>query len=216
MHRTLHRLAALTLLLGALAGCRGQPHEEPPIHAIRNMYQQPRYNPQSRSQFFADSRTMRPPVPGTVSREMTVELDVATGRELDGDGWVMEVPEQVVDEHGGMRAMLDRGQERYDIYCSACHGLSGRGDGIVGQRAQSLGAAALKPPTFHDDRLRHIPDGQLYATITNGIRNMPAYGHSIPVEDRWAIVGYVRALQLSQQGQTQAAADTPKPSGENL
>lgn len=77
---------------------------------------------------------------------------------------------------------------------------------MVGLRAQELGAAALKPPTFHDDRLRHIPDGQLYATISNGVRNMPAYGHSIPLDDRWAIVGYVRALQLSQQGQRQAAA----------
>ncbi len=93
---------------------------------------------------------------------------------------------------------MARGKDRYDIYCSVCHSISGDGQGMVSRRAAALGATALMAPSFHDDRLRHIPDGQLYATITNGVRNMPAYAHNLPVDDRWAIVQYVRALQLSQ------------------
>ena len=94
--------------------------------------------------------------------------------------------------------MLSRGKNRYDIYCAPCHSVSGDGKGMVSRRAAALGASGLVAPTFHDDRLRHIPDGQLFATITNGVRNMPAYAHNLPVDDRWAIVEYVRALQLSQ------------------
>ena len=75
---------------------------------------------------------------------------------------------------------------------------AGDGKGMVSRRAAALGASGLVAPSFHDDRLRHIPDGQLFATITNGVRNMPSYAHNIPVDDRWAIVQYVRALQLSQ------------------
>ena len=111
---------------------------------------------------------------------------------------MVEVPRGLSQRNGGNGKFRARGQGRYNIYCSVCHSISGDGKGMVSRRAAALGAAGLIAPTFHDDRLRGIPDGQLYATITNGVRNMPSYAHNIPVDDRWAIVQYVRALQLSQ------------------
>jgi mono/diheme cytochrome c family protein len=95
--------------------------------------------------------------------------------------------------------MLRRGQERYDIYCSPCHGLAGYGDGMVAMRAEGLQEGTWTPPSsIHTELVRSRAPGHLYNTITNGIRNMPAYGPQISVEDRWAIVAYVEALQRSQ------------------
>lgn len=197
-----YSLAALALV--ATAGCRGETSEEPPVVVIRNMHDQPKYDSQERGPFFRDERVDRHPPFGTVSRQEEPRLDVLTGRKLDGTGWVLTVPPQVADEHGGMAALVERGQDRFDIYCAACHGRSGKGDGMIARRATKLGAATLSPPTFHEERIRTMPDGQMFATITNGIRNMPPYRHSIPVDDRWAIVSYVRALQISQAGRTTA------------
>ncbi|MCB9604269.1 MAG: cytochrome c [Sandaracinus sp.] len=198
----MNRLVLTTLLalagVSALSGCRGQVSEEPPIVPIRNMYDQPRYDPQEGSDFFQDGRTMRPLVEGTVAREMETDLSVESGRTEDGSAWLLEVPGPVLQRQGGMEQALTRGHERFDIYCAPCHGVAGDGAGLVSQRANSLGFSALIAPTLHDGRLRQMPDGQLFATITNGIRNMPAYGHNIPLDDRWAIVTYVRALQISQ------------------
>ncbi|MEM9188541.1 MAG: cytochrome c [Myxococcota bacterium] len=202
------RCACVALVGLMLFGCRGERTAEPPIVPIRNMHDQPRYDPHDVSHFFQDGRTMRPLPPHTVSREMEVDLSVATGR-VNGDEslsgeWVTVIPDAVSQRAGGTEPMLRRGQERYGIYCAPCHGLTGAGDGMVARRAMQVGASSLAPPTFHEDRLRGIPDGQVFATITNGIRNMPSYAHSIPVDDRWAIVGYLRALQLSQQSAAQA------------
>lgn len=200
------------IVLGLVAaGCdwdrwRGHPTDEPPVVGIRNMYNQPRYDPQERSPFFEDETTMRPPVPGTVSREEVVDVAVATGRVADGARWIAEVPAAVVRRFGGMQSVLQRGEGRFNIYCAPCHGMAGYGDGPIAMRAEQVMAAALKPPTFHDERLRHVPDGQIFAVITHGIRNMPAYGHSIPPMDRWAIVSYLRALQLSQYDASQEQA----------
>ena len=91
---------------------------------------------------------------------MEVDYRVRTGFEEEAQSWVLEVPSVVVERHGDKAAMVARGQERYGIYCAPCHGLSGAGDGTVATRAQTVGAAALKPPTFHTDRLRTVPDGQ--------------------------------------------------------
>lgn len=184
-------LLVVTLLS---AGCRGAPSDEPPVHPIRNMYDQPRYDVQQRGQFFRDGRAMRPLVTGTVPREAVVDPEVATGWSDTQQTWVLTVPEPVISDFGGMGQMLVRGQEQFEIYCAPCHGLTGTGDGLIAQRA----GGAMVPPTFHDDRLRHAPDGQIFATITNGIRNMPPYGHSVEIGNRWAIVAYLRALQLSQ------------------
>jgi len=190
-------LSSLALVL-TLSACRGETSPEPQIVPIRNMYTQPRYNPQQPSPFFADHRTMRPAVDGAVAREMDPDIEITTGRTADDADWIPRVPEPVIRRHGGMEPFLTRGQDRFNIYCSPCHGLSGDGEGVVALRAVSLGNDTLKPPSFHQARLQHIPDGQLYAAITHGIRNMPAYGHNVPLDDRWAIVAYVRALQMSQ------------------
>ena len=189
----------VTLLLIAISSqvvaCRGETSDKPPIVPIRNMHSQPRYNAQATSAFFQDGRTMRPPVVGAIAREMEIDTRVSTGWDSLEKAWVLEIPREVVRTAGGMGSLVRRGKERYGIYCAPCHALSGNGGGMVSRRA---GPGALAAPSLHTKRLRAIPDGQLYGTIQNGIRNMPAYKHSIPTNDRWAIVSYVRALQLSQ------------------
>lgn len=192
------RLLGLLLLLttaSVAAGCRGETSKEPPVVPIRNMYHQQRFNPQSESGFYADKRAMRKPVAGTFAREMIVASEVANGELPDGSGYVLTVPDGVIAEVGGMDALVHRGQQRYDIYCVPCHDSAGTGKGTVIKR----GMAA--PPSLHEERIRKMPDGQLFASISNGVRNMPAYNYSIPVNDRWAIVSYVRALELSQHGE---------------
>lgn len=200
------RVLLFTLAFATVpAGCTGGESVDPPVVGIRNMYNQPRYDTQERQPFFADQRSMRPAVEGAVSREMDIGLAWATGRSAAGDAWLMEVPPQIVERNGGSGTFLSRGEDRYDIYCAPCHSVSGDGKGMVSRRAIEIGASGLIAPSFHDDRLRHIPDGQLFATISNGVRNMPSYAHNLPGDDRWAIVYYVRALQLSQ-----APAATPE------
>jgi mono/diheme cytochrome c family protein len=165
---------------------------KPRIHIIPDMDNQPRYSTQSRNALFADRRAMRPPVAGTVARGTVLgNPALVTGKQ--GDDWVTAIPASVNS------SMLERGRQRYDIFCSPCHGLAGAGDGMVAKRADELLEGTWTPPTsFHTDLLRQRPAGHLFNTISNGIRNMPAYGPQIPVEDRWAIVAYVRALQRSQ------------------
>jgi mono/diheme cytochrome c family protein len=193
------RALLITLAVMALvSGCVGGESSEPPVVGIRNMYNQPRYDTQERQPFFADQRSMRPQVDGTVSREMTKGYAHATGLAAQSKTYIDEVPRVIIASFGTRQAIMARGKDRYDIYCAPCHSLSGDGKGMVSRRAAALGAAGLIAPSFHDDRLRHVPDGQLFATISNGVRNMPSYAHNLPVNDRWAIVQYVRALQLSQ------------------
>ncbi|WP_394847571.1 cytochrome c [Pendulispora brunnea] len=187
-------LAAVTCLtaLAGLTGCRGETSRETPIVPIRNMYFQPRYNMQNESEFFEDKRTMRAPIEGTVAKEEEVDSRVAKGRTEDDSSYVAVIPNEMIARHGGMEGLVKRGQDRFNIYCTPCHDKTGAGDGMI------IKHGMLKPPSFHQDRLRHAPDGQIFATISNGVRNMPAYAPQIPVDDRWAIVSYVRALQLSQ------------------
>lgn len=194
-------LVAGVLLLGALStSCRGQTSKDTPIVGIRNMYDQPKYEIQEESAFFADHRTMRPLVDGVVSTEEETDVRIAQGRLEDQSGYVLTIPAEVVNDpkNGGIEKMAARGQARYGIYCAPCHDGTGSGNGLVKKRAIASGATAFVPPTFHQDRIRHMPDGQLFATITNGKSNMPPYAMQIPVNDRWAIVAYVRALQIAQ------------------
>ena len=197
---TLSVLMLAAVSLAAVAGCRGQTSKDSPIVGIRNMYDQPKYDIQEEAEdkLFEDGRTMRPIVADTVSREREVDIRYAEGRTEDNAAWVLTVPEAMVKRNGGWDKMVQRGQDRYNVFCTPCHDKTGSGHGLVQKRAAASGAAAFAPPTFHQDRLRHIPDGQLFATITNGKNNMPPYGWQMAVEDRWAIVSYVRALQLSQ------------------
>ena len=187
-----HLFVTFAVLAGAVYGCRGNESEDPPIVPLRNMYDQPKYLMQGEGQFYDDGRSMRPVPAHVVARDQEVDPRIAHGRLDDDSGYVLLVPQETIDKMGGMDKMLARGQERYGIYCAPCHGLTGAGDGIVVKRGLPV------PQTYHQDRVRHMPDGQLYATIENGIRNMPAYAAQTTVEDRWAIVAYVRALQVSQ------------------
>jgi mono/diheme cytochrome c family protein len=187
--------AALAVALATTSGCRGGTSKESPSAILRNMYQQPRYNPQAFSAFFADGRTMRPPVEGAIAREMETNPMVGEGRTLDGTGFVETIPPAVVQRAGDTRNLVNRGQDRYGIYCTPCHDGLGTGKGMVIQRAANQG---FQPPTFHQERIRTMPDGQLFQTISYGFNTMPAYGPQLPIDDRWAIVAYVRALQLSQ------------------
>lgn len=186
------KLALLLLVVAPTLGCRGEVSQDPPLTPIRNMYDQPRFNMQSETTLFDDGRTMRPAVEGTISREDEIDPQIARGRLEDESGYVLSIPDEVVTRTGGMQSLTTRGQDRYNIYCAPCHSLTGDGKGEIVKRGM------LPPPTYHQERLRKAPDGQIYATIENGKGNMPAYGPQIPIMDRWAIVAYVRALQVSQ------------------
>jgi mono/diheme cytochrome c family protein len=192
------------LALASLAACRGQTSGEPPIQLERNMFDSERYNPESYSNFFADHRTMRTPVEGTVARDFYEgDSETATGLMADKTEYAMTVPQLVIGKAGDMKTLVARGRERFGIYCAPCHGLTGDGKGMVVCKrdkvtdpCESRGFPPL--PSYEDPRIRQMPDGQLFATITHGVRSMPSYAAQIPGSDRWAIVAYVRALELSQ------------------
>ena len=174
----------LVLILGA---CRGQPSEDPPIHLNLNMDFQTNYKPQKENPFFEDGRSQRPQLPGTISRGHLKE-DSALHFGKEGENFVTKIPMPVTKD------FVLRGQERFNIYCTPCHSKVGDGNGIVVKKGM------LKPTSFHDDRIVQMPVGQIYDSILNGVRgNMPSYAYAIPVEDRWAIIAYMRALQLSQR-----------------
>lgn len=194
-------LATLALVPFALiARSRATTSGQPRVHLIRDMAKQPKFKTQTADPLFADGRAMRPPVPGTVARgDLDGNAAYRTGRA--GDGWVTTFPIPVTDR------LMQRGQERYDIYCTPCHGMAGYGDGPVAKRADALQEGTWTPPSsYHTDLVRGRPVGHIFNTITNGIRNMSAYGPQILVADRWAIVLYVRALQRSQAA---SVADVP-------
>jgi hypothetical protein len=198
---------ALALVLLALSGCaRGCTSSRPPVHLNPNMDIQPRYEPQAGSAFFYNGAAMRPPVAGTVARgELRDESPFWTGKDAAG-AFVTAIP-MAVDE-----AVRERGAERFDIYCAACHDKGGDGKGILYERGK------VPTPSFHEDRLLRMPDGQLFDTITNGFGLMPSYRYPVPVSDRWAIIVHLRALQarrLERSGGVVpaqvAAAPAPAP-----
>lgn len=177
-------LVVAAALGSASGGCRGQVSRKPPIHLNPNMDNQERFDPQELNLFFADHRAMRPEVPGTVAVGALQEDSHLFRGEIDGHpADALPLPLDA--------SLLRRGRERYGIYCTPCHDGSGSGDGIIVRNGMT------PPPSFHDPRLRAMTAGQLFQTISRGERNMPPYAAQIPARDRWAIVAYVRALQLS-------------------
>jgi mono/diheme cytochrome c family protein len=183
----LRRMAPVVLAL-ALAGCR------------IDMHVQPRENPLSRSEFFPDHRSARPVVEGTVARgELRADKYLYTGKLGNNPGDYM--PFAVT------RDDLERGQVRYNIYCAPCHSRVGDGNGYIPSRG-----FPRKPPSFHSERLEKAPVGYIFGVITEGFGIMPDYSSQIPAEDRWRIVAYVRALQLSQHATQADAAGHPIPS----
>jgi len=152
----------------------------------QDMHDQPKYEPLEASRFFKDGQASRPVVEDTVARGQ-LDLDTLRTAGRIGDQLADRFPELVT------RAMLDRGEERFEIYCTPCHGRAGDGQGMVARRGFNR-----QPATFHTDRLREAPPGHFFDVITNGFGAMQDHRSQIPVDDRWAIVAYIRALQLSQ------------------
>jgi mono/diheme cytochrome c family protein len=149
------------------------------------MHDQPKYIPLRESAFFGDSRSARPVVEGTVARGQLHDDELLYTGKVNGQDATM-FPARVD------AAAIARGRERFNIYCSPCHGRTGQGDGMVVLRGYR------RPPSFHQDRLRNAPVGHFFDVITNGFGAMPDYAAQIRAEDRWAIIAYVRALQLSE------------------
>jgi mono/diheme cytochrome c family protein len=151
-----------------------------------DMQDQPKYKPQRPSDFFVDGRSGRPQIEGTIARG-DMEEDVAYYEGKNDKGDDLDVFPVAVD-----KALMDRGHQRFDIYCAPCHGRIGNGLGMIVRRGFK------QPPSYHIDRLRNAPVGHLYDVITNGYGAMLNYAAQVQVRDRWAIVAYIRALQYSQ------------------
>lgn len=189
MKVTKYLLFAALFLPLLLAGCRGEKFKTQPVHPNLNMDQQKRFEPQEKNEFFSDNRAMRQPVEGTIARGK-LKQDKAYYQGINEDSsFVSEIPVDVT------KSFIYRGKDRYEVFCTPCHGIAGDGNGII--MANNYGY--VPAPSFHIDRLQSQKVGYLYSAIANGIRTMPSYASQIPVKDRWAIVAYVRALQRSQE-----------------
>lgn len=171
--------AALAVVLGTTA-CR------------QDMHDQPRYKPLAATDFFGDGRAARPAIDDTVARgQLQVDGPRYTGKENGKD--IDYFPIQIT------RADLARGRERFEIYCTPCHGRLGDGHGMIVSRGLQ------QPPTYHDDRLRNGPVGHFFDVMTNGYGAMYPYASRVSVDDRWRIAAYIRALQLSQNAPKELA-----------
>ncbi len=251
--RAVSYLYMFTGLFGAFAvvvavlGFRGQTSGARPWHVFLDMKYQGKYKAQSQSKFFADGRSSRLPVEGTVPFDgadyftdagrhdgpspdflkadsryyagvadpdaKTVDKDGVTafnpptwdGTTVKDGYYVARIPEEAVTRAGGWDQLLKHGQRAYAVNCAVCHGASGRGGGGPGDAGnQAYGVTGAygmaNIASYHQDRLRETPDGDIFNTITNGKNSMSAYGHNIKVQDRWAIVAHVRTLQYAQAG----------------
>ena len=178
----------------------------------QDMQDQPKMKPYRGTAFFGDGLAMRQPVPGTIPRgylrsdsvlftgkkeksaQSTPSPAPTSGNQNPYADDVDTFPFPITEE------IVQRGRQRFEIFCSVCHGLSGHGDGMVVRRGYR------KAADFHEDRLRQAPVGHFFDVITNGWGAMPSYAHQVPVQDRWAIISYIRALQVAQPKQTQTAS----------
>jgi len=193
----MRRMSSLLLAVLLLAGCRGGTSEDPPVIPISkivehhvvpvtNMTYQPKSKAQAGSTFWPDGMAQRLPPEGTVARN-GLKLDSAFFRGVDAEGKpVTQYPVEVTT------ALVERGRERFDIFCAVCHDRMGEGRGIVPTRGW------VPPPSFHQERIRQMVPGELFQIVSNGVRTMPGYAKQIPESDRWAIVAYVQALQRSR------------------
>ncbi|NKB25746.1 MAG: c-type cytochrome [Kiritimatiellae bacterium] len=166
----------------------------------KRMYDQPKYEPLEQSDFFGDARSARALVEGTVPRgHLNEDMHLYEGK-ING-AFADTVPFPITKE------VLKRGQNRYNIYCAVCHDRAGYGNGMIVQRGFK------RPSSYHIDRLRKEKPGYLYDVINRGFGSMPSYSHQLNPEDRWAVVAYIRALQLSQSATLE---DVPKQEREKL
>ena len=187
----------LCLVIVSIAGLRGSMARRPPIELFPDMDRQPKLRPQAHNSLFADQLSSRLPVEGTVPRSQPTVLEnkaiypfednpLNTGRIPGTTNFVETIPLPVTEQ------LLARGQQRYTINCTPCHGAAGDGKGIT-SKYQMLAMA-----NFHDARLVKMPDGEMFNTITYGKNLMGGYGPNVTITDRWAIVAYVRALERSR------------------
>ena len=180
--RTLATASFAAVSLAALVGCR------------QDMHDQPKYKPLAATSFFSDGRASRPLIEDTVARgHLNESTELYAGKTAAGKP-VEAFPVAVTAE------LVNRGRERFNIYCSPCHDQTGSGRGMVVRRGFK------QPPSYHVDRLRQAPVGYFFDVITNGFGAMPDYRQQVDVNDRWAIIAYIRALQRSQQA---TLADVP-------
>ncbi len=170
---TKRAVVVIFAMLSAVTACR------------QDMQDQPKYKPLGENRFFADGRDARPIPAGTIARDELNDTDSFHSGAVNG-AFLDTIP-LTIDT-----ALLNRGGDRYNIYCSPCHGRLGDGNGMIAQRGFRA------PANFQTDRLRSVPPGYIFQVITNGYGAMGDYGDQIPAGDRWAIVAYLRALQLSQ------------------
>ena len=196
--------ALVLLLLVISVGCRRDMQDQPKMKAYRG------------TNFFSDGLSSRQPIEGTIARGfLRTNTEYFTGKKPGSSG-ATATPSSGTQANtypddldtfpfAVTEDVVDRGQKRYNIFCSACHGLTGNGDGMIVRRGFRRAAS------FNDDRLRQAPVGHFFDAITNGWGAMPSYASQIPVQDRWAIITYIRALQLSQQN-TAAASASPTAS----
>jgi len=202
-------IAALALVIPpvVIARVRATPDQNRAVHIFFDMDFQPKFKSQSNNPLFADGRAQRVAVAGTVAKGET-KLDTHRFEGVVDGKWAETLP-------AGMsmsKELLARGQQRFNIYCSVCHGYAGYGDGTVNTRAMALmsssdgpanGTSWVQAKSLHDPAVREHPLGMLYSIATNGIRNMAGYGTQIDNDDRWAIAAYVKTLQLSQNASMQ-------------
>jgi mono/diheme cytochrome c family protein len=198
--RTVYLITAFLVVAAiSVLGFRGSLFTSPPLEVFPDelfpgMKHQPKLKPQGPSAFFADGRADRLPPPGTVPHSQPLRDDDALylGKNPDGS-WVRGFPAAVAVDAN----LLERGRDRYTIYCSPCHGAVGDGNGVT--KRYGMGAT----PSYHDDRLRQMAEGEIFNIITNGkapVFNMSPYADKLEPGDRWAVVAYVRALQRAQMG----------------
>lgn len=189
--RTLGVVIVLSMVF--LSGCaRGCTSSRPPIHLNPSMDNQPKVRAQSASPFFFNGASMREPVPGTVAiGGLREDGPFFTGKGADGQ-FVASIPHPVDDR------LLERGRDRYRIYCQPCHDARGDGKGILFQRGK------VPTASFHQEKILQYPDGQIFDVITNGQGLMAGYRWPITPADRWAIVAYVRQLQREQAARAAA------------
>jgi mono/diheme cytochrome c family protein len=195
------RYAYLVLLLLCVAtvsifGFRGSRSTKPPLEVFPDMDRQGKYKPQAASPFFADGRADRPLPAGVVARgDLRAEDPVYLGKDASGQ-WIKGFPAAITID----AKLMERGKDRYAIYCAPCHGALGDGRGIVTHYEWG------GPANFHQDKFRQMTEGEIYNTIANGKATMFGYADKLVVEDRWAVVAYLRALQRAQLG---TVADVP-------
>lgn len=192
MRYAYYTLAFVVVLLFSFMGYRGSVSTRPPVEVWPDMDHQAKYKPQAESKFFADGRADRPIPAGAVpfgrgsqqadADYLRADDALYAGKNADGS-FVRGFPVEVT------RQLVERGQNRYQIYCAPCHGALGDGNGIT----KAYGMVAT--PTYHDDRLRSMAEGEIYNTITLGKNTMFAYADKLSPADRWAVIAYVRALQ---------------------